>query len=124
MRDVIDRLSLGFMGSARGRSRVTRAVVVIEQVAGAHDLACAPGQGGARVLAIDFDPQFALTRRFGVSPAGRPTFLARALRGVFDRYDVVLVDCPPNLGLLTVNALCAADQEPCVSGEAPTASNA
>src|SRR4051794_30655033 len=118
------------------------------------NLACAWGQRGARVLAVDFDPQFALTRRFGVSPADRRTicdvfrdgrevesviageasagvdllpssrelssielslvgehkreyFLARALADVLDRYDAVLVDCPPNLGLLTVNALCA-----------------
>jgi chromosome partitioning protein len=121
------------------------------------NLACAWGGRGARVLAVDFDPQFALTRRFGVSPAGRPTicdvfrdgrevesvtaagvsegvdllpssrelnsielglvgerkreyFLARALADVLDRYDAVLVDCPPNLGLLTVNALCACSQ--------------
>ena len=122
------------------------------------NLACAWGQRGARVLAVDFDPQFALTRRFGISPAGRPTicdvfgdgrevesviaggeafagvdllpssrelssielslvgerkreyFLARALADVVDRYDAVLVDCPPNLGLLTVNALCACDE--------------
>lgn len=39
----------------------------------------------------------------------RERVLKRALENVRDRYDYVLIDCPPSLGLLTVNALTAAD---------------
>ncbi|MEM9866038.1 MAG: ParA family protein, partial [Myxococcota bacterium] len=35
--------------------------------------------------------------------------LRRVLKPVLDRYDYVLVDCPPSLGVLTINALTAAD---------------
>jgi chromosome partitioning protein len=43
-----------------------------------------------------------------VGEVAREQVLARALAKVSDEYDVILVDCQPSLGLLTVNALTAA----------------
>ena len=40
----------------------------------------------------------------------RESKLKRALEPVFSRYDYIFLDCPPNLGLFTVNALIAANK--------------
>jgi chromosome partitioning protein len=44
-----------------------------------------------------------------VARADRELVLRRALESVRDGYDYVLLDCPPSLGLLTLNVLAAAD---------------
>ena len=109
-----------------------------------------------RVLVIDSDPQFALTRQLGaeerslgvnlvdvlagraaagdaivpnihgidliaaapalagvemslVGELGRERFLAEALEPLTGEYDEIVIDTPPNLGLLTVNALVVAE---------------
>jgi chromosome partitioning protein len=44
-----------------------------------------------------------------VTEVGREQALGRALRPLRPRYDFILVDCQPSLGLLTINALTCAD---------------
>ncbi|HEX8904392.1 MAG TPA: AAA family ATPase, partial [Longimicrobiaceae bacterium] len=44
-----------------------------------------------------------------VNRNGREIILRRAIEAVRDRYDFILIDCPPSLGLLTLNTLAAAD---------------
>jgi chromosome partitioning protein len=44
-----------------------------------------------------------------VGKQGRERAMARGLAEVRDRYDYILIDCPPSLGLITLNMLAAAD---------------
>ena len=44
-----------------------------------------------------------------VDRTGRERVMRSAVETVRDRYDYVLIDCPPSLGLITVNMLAAAD---------------
>jgi len=44
-----------------------------------------------------------------VSTISREVRLKRALQDVKEEYDYIIIDCPPSLGLLTINALTASD---------------
>jgi chromosome partitioning protein len=45
-----------------------------------------------------------------LSKTGREYALARAIQPLLPAYDIVLVDCPPSLGILTINGLTAAHE--------------
>ena len=72
---------------------------------------------GGRVKAADAVHNGIIPANLGLAEAelilsgkmGREMTLRRALRDVGRRHDVILVDCPPALGLLTINAVVAAD---------------
>ncbi len=65
-------------------------------------------QGGYVLLPANQDLTAAEVRLLGMS-SGRETRLREALAPVREAYDVILIDCPPALNMLTVNALVAAD---------------
>src|SRR3546814_6035267 len=64
-----------------------------------RNLFCAPSSLDLAGAEIELVPAFSREQR-----------LKRALDEVRDDYDFVLIDCPPSLGLLTVNGLAAATE--------------
>ena len=44
-----------------------------------------------------------------INEQGRERKLADALNTIRDKYDIIFIDCPPSLEMLTLNGLCAAD---------------
>jgi chromosome partitioning protein len=63
---------------------------------------------GCHVAAATID--LAGSEAYLLTKTGREFALAKAVRQVEDAYDVILLDCPPSLGILTINALTAADE--------------
>lgn len=67
-----------------------------------------PGVDGIDILPSTID--LAGSEVHLLTRTGREHVLARALVPVMDDYDVVLIDCPPSLGVLTINGLTAAQE--------------
>jgi chromosome partitioning protein len=65
-------------------------------------------QGGFTLLPTNQDLTAAEVRLLTMM-AGREVKLVNALKPVREQFDVILIDCPPALNMLTVNALVAAD---------------
>src|SRR5487761_137712 len=97
------------MGSGIDKSQLERGAC--EVLLGEAELAsalCGVEQGGYALLAANQDLTSAEVRLL-TQTIGREGRLRRALEPVRGEYDVILVDCPPALNMLTVNALVAAD---------------
>lgn len=70
-----------------------------------HEVIQATGTPGLDVIPANIDLSAAEVHL--INEVAREQILAGVLRKVSDEYDVILIDCQPSLGLLTVNALTA-----------------
>ncbi len=80
--------------------------LLMERDADIHEVIRETAIPGLDLLPANIDLSAAEVQLVG--EVARESVLSRVLRPVLDDYDVVLVDCQPSLGLLTVNALTAA----------------
>ena len=107
---VVDLDPQGNATSGLGVDRAALDRSVYDAVVDGHDLASLIVQGTAD--GVDIVPASIALAGAEVELAGidaRERRLRRLIAPVADRYDVIFVDCPPSLGLLTVNALTAAE---------------
>nr|WP_227484657.1 AAA family ATPase [Dermacoccus barathri] len=79
--------------------------LLVEKDHAIHDVIQHTRMAGLDVLPANIDLSAAEVQLVG--EVAREMVLARVLRAVEDEYDVILIDCQPSLGLLTVNALTA-----------------
>ncbi|MBQ1846774.1 MAG: ParA family protein [Clostridia bacterium] len=85
--------------------------------ASAYDVLISRADPSAAVIPTGFDNLFIIPSNINLAGAefelvdaeNREKRLKKAIDAVKDRFDVVIIDCPPSLGLLTVNALVCAD---------------
>ena len=71
-----------------------------------NDVVCKETSGEYHLIAANGDVTAAEVKLMELF--AREVRLRNALEAVQDQYEFIFIDCPPSLGLLTVNALCAA----------------
>ena len=110
---LIDMDAQGHCASAlhaelRGVATGSLSGVLLGKRRDVHEIALTTGIPGLHVTPSDKD----LAETEGVMSAriGKEFLLRQAMKVARTHYDVIVIDCAPNLGTLTVNALMAADQ--------------
>jgi chromosome partitioning protein len=81
--------------------------LLMERGLSAHDVLFKTNVDGMDLLPSNIDLSGAEVQL--VHEVGREFVLSRVLQPVIPDYDIILIDCQPSLGLLTVNALACAD---------------
>jgi chromosome partitioning protein len=98
-------LSVG-LGVRANELDVTIYTLLVERGHDVHDVVQHTNTPNLDVIPANIDLSAAEVQLVG--EVAREQILARVLRPLVDDYDVILIDCQPSLGLLTVNALTAA----------------
>jgi len=97
------------MGSGVDKAQLERSSCEVLLGEAAMDAALMPVPDGGYMLLPANQDLTAAEVRLLTLPIGRETKLRQALQPKRDAFDLILIDCPPALNMLTVNALVAAD---------------
>jgi len=109
---LVDMDAQGHCGSAlhavlRGATGESMSTILLGKRRDLHEIALPTAIGG--LWATPSDKDLASTEGIMAGRIGKEFMLRSVLKVARTHYDAIVIDCPPNLGTLTVNALVAAD---------------